>query len=125
MAASVVAAHEREMDAGVVGGHWFFLPGMNCWQMGSWALPKQDMAQVSLCVRQVARLLRSLHDTFAEVRQGQPYRCKASCPLPCQYTVWGQIRDLACSASFLCTGILYHFIWCNGIPWHVMSHTCK
>ena len=37
--------------------------------MGRWALPKQDMAQVSLCIRQVARLLRSLHDTFAEVVQ--------------------------------------------------------
>ncbi len=53
----------------LTGGHWFFLPGMYCWQMGRWALPKQDMAQVSLCIRQVARLLRSLHDTFAEVVQ--------------------------------------------------------
>lgn len=49
------------------GGHWFFLPGMYCWQIGKWALPKQDLAQVSLCIRQVARLLRLLHDTFAEV----------------------------------------------------------
>ncbi|KAL0033900.1 hypothetical protein WJX77_010072 [Trebouxia sp. C0004] len=55
-----------EAYVGTWGGHWFFLPGMYCWQMGRWALPKQDMAQVSLCIRQVARLLRSLHDTFAE-----------------------------------------------------------
>ena len=40
---------------------------MYCWQIGKWALPKQDLAQVSLCIRQVARLLRLLHDTFAEV----------------------------------------------------------
>lgn len=51
-----------------VGGHWFFLPGINCWQMGRWALPKPIMAELSLSIRQVARLLRSLHDTFAEVR---------------------------------------------------------
>lgn len=55
-----------------VGGHWFFLPGMHCWQMGKWALPKQDMAHLSLCIRQVARLLRSLHDTCAEVEAVRP-----------------------------------------------------
>ena len=48
------------------GGHWFFLPGVNCWHMGKWVLPKQDMVQVAISIRQVARLLRSLHDTFAE-----------------------------------------------------------
>lgn len=49
------------------GGHWFFLPGLQCWQMGKWMLPKQDMAHVAISIRQVARLLRTLHDTFAEV----------------------------------------------------------
>ncbi|KAL3150857.1 hypothetical protein ABBQ32_000610 [Trebouxia sp. C0010 RCD-2024] len=55
-----------EAYVGTFGGHWFFLPGINCWQMGRWALPKPIMAELSLCIRQVARLLRSLHDTFAE-----------------------------------------------------------
>lgn len=52
---------------GAAGGHWFFLPGLQCWQMGRWMLPKQDMAHVAISIRQVARLLRTLHDTFAEV----------------------------------------------------------
>lgn len=63
----------------LTGGHWFFLPGMYCWQMGKWALPKQDMAQTSLCIRQVARLLRSLHDTFAEVSHQQLRQCNELC----------------------------------------------
>ena len=74
---ATLTALEREKCA-VTGGHWFFLPGMYCWQMGRWALPKQDMAQVSLCIRQVARQLRSLHDTFAEVVQNDGKE------LPCQ-----------------------------------------
>lgn len=88
------------MQYTTAGGHWFFLPGMYCWQIGKWALPKQDLAQVSLCIRQVARLLRLLHDTFAEVTS----------LLPSQLAFVGKqhTHDLlqctqACASPFACT----------------------
>ena len=112
------------------GGHWFFLPGMHCWQMGRWALPKQDMAQLSLCIRQVARLLRSLHDTFAEVetltlhyalfcetcgitlmhRQSTQYlQCAGKCACHiCMHCNFGEQQQ---SCSFLQT-LLICIAWC-------------
>lgn len=81
----------------IAGGHWFFLPGINCWQMGKWVLPKQDMAQVAISIRQVARLLRTLHDTFAEASRWRCHSLPSTAVRPC---------DLLCCASHLAAGIV-------------------
>ena len=50
------------------GGRWFFLPGIASWRCSrGWELPSRELNAVAQGVREVARLLRSLYETFAEV----------------------------------------------------------
>eukprot|EP00891_Asterochloris_glomerata_P003447 jgi/Astpho2/3447/Aster-x0164 len=56
-----------EVYIGTVGGRWFFLPGIASWRCSrAWELPSRELNAVAQGVREVARLLRSLYETFAE-----------------------------------------------------------
>ena len=50
-----------------VWGHYFFLPGINFFPMGSWHLPANDVKMLVLTIRRVTRLLWTLLLDFEQV----------------------------------------------------------